>query len=360
MTNENNNPTPTPALAQVDNQILIADLRQALAALQVTQPLLGSMAFDQLYELERRLVGPRPLSVDEQRLESLKKDAGRVRLKMSGDYLHRALHDQVVAHMQAEIDALRAVPAPTEWGCEARQKLAVARGTIDELMEALSPNGPLYKMAKQRMDETAMPHVNCTTSTPAVEVCNELNCDPKNGNLRCLRPKGHTGPGDAWANPEASNEADEEQSQMVQALCDVVDFEATSPKDDSPRSKAFARAANIAEAVLRNTAPMPSCCGLFRGHLATCPRVLDGTLLETSHRACGGRGCTSCMGTGHEPPINPKSATRSAPATIILALLKRVGGKATFTLNELARAHQAQLAERFDGHVLELSSKTDT
>lgn len=58
----------------------------------------------------------------------------------------------------------------------------------------------------------------------AVQICNRLGCDPKNGNLRCLKPKGHDGPGDAWADVKASDDArTEDGSETVQAGTNSAD-----------------------------------------------------------------------------------------------------------------------------------------
>lgn len=38
----------------------------------------------------------------------------------------------------------------------------------------------------------------CGTLICMQVICNQLGCDPKDGNLRCRLPKGHDGPGDAW------------------------------------------------------------------------------------------------------------------------------------------------------------------
>jgi hypothetical protein len=56
-----------------------------------------------------------------------------------------------------------------------------------------------------------------------------------------------------------------------------------------------------------------------------------------------------------------KDITVSATTdTVIIALLRRVGGRAAFTVNELARAEQAHLERRADGHKLSLWTVGDT
>jgi hypothetical protein len=45
------------------------------------------------------------------------------------------------------------------------------------------------------------------------------------------------------------------------------------------------------------------CCDAERGHTQECFDVIAGRVTETSHRACDGRGCKTCKGTGHEPEV---------------------------------------------------------
>lgn len=58
--------------------------------------------------------------------------------------------------------------------------------------------------------------------------------------------------------------------------------------------------------------------------------------------------------------VKGRSAAHDPNETLILALLRRVGGHAGFTKNDLARAAQTQLVRRDDGHTLELTARSDT
>lgn len=62
-----------------------------------------------------------------------------------------------------------------------------------------------------------------------------------------------------------------------------------------------------------------------------------------------------------ELPTQTRDFTCTASyETVILALLKRLGGKAGISANELARAEQFHLDRRADGHKLELRVIGDT
>jgi hypothetical protein len=64
-----------------------------------------------------------------------------------------------------------------------------------------------------------------------------------------------------------------------------------------------------------------------------------------------------------DPGVHPSARdfTISVSAdTVIAALLRRVGGRAAFSVAELARAEQLHLERRGDGHKLELWVVTDT